>query len=499
LSELALETKDLSISFDKVQILENIDFDLRKGEVHALAGQNGAGKSTLVKILNGVHKPDTGEINIFGEKIKDISPKVALEAGIAMVYQELSLVNTLSVAENIFLSPHPFRKYWLLDDKRAARESEKLLKIVGVGHKIDPLASVEDISVGERQLVEIAKALSHNPRILILDEPTAALAGAETEVLFEAINNLKKQGISIIYITHYLEDIKKICDRVTILRDGQKIKTLETAETSIKKMINLMLGSEEDILVKEWQKAKPNLATKQPLLELKSISTNSVKDISLKIFSGEIVGLAGLLGSGRSEILRAIYGIDSVNSGEIIFTGEDVILKSPREAIAKGISLVPEDRRKQGLVIDFSIENNLVMQVLKLLRRIFLLNKRKSAGLSDEYIKNLKIKSTGRRQTVRFLSGGNQQKVVIGKCFASNSKLLLLDDPTFGVDIHSKIEIMKLIKEYVRQGNSAIFVSSEFKEIAEFCDKTYIVKKFKIENSFDNKELSEEKLLELVQ
>ncbi len=494
----ALRLQDVSIGFGGVPVLKNIYFSLESGEVHGVAGKNGAGKSTLMKIITGINQVDTGSISLFGQKLEKFSPEIAIKKGVAMVYQDLSLVSSLTVTQNIFLSHHPFQKFGILNDKKADQEAIRLLEMLGVS-SIDPKAKVESLSVGQSQLVEIAKALASQPKILILDEPTASLSSMEIEQLFQSIHALKQKQISIVYITHYLEDILKICDKVTVLRDGVNIFTNEVKETSIKEIVDGMLGEQENLQQKNWNNQETSHTNQKILLELKEVSNQSISQVNLKVHAGEIIGLAGLLGSGRTEILELIYGLESPQSGQILLEDQSIAVASPNQALNYGISLLPEERRTQGLVLDFSIEHNLILPILRRLKKLLLLDAKKSKDLVDYYIDYLKVKTTGRNQVIRFLSGGNQQKVVMGKCLASKSKILLLDDPTFGIDIMSKIEIMKIVKEYALKGHGVIFVSSEFKEIAEFCDRTYIVKKGKIVKEMSNSSLTEEKILREVQ
>ncbi len=492
----ALTMQGIGISFSGVQVLEDVEFQLEPGEVHGIVGANGAGKSTLMKIITGVYQPDTGTMSFYGNPfLNSFSPQEAFDQGVAMVYQDLSLVGTLTVAKNIFLSYQPCKSFGLIDEKGEIERAAELLAALGVG-SIPPSTMVDRLSMGECQIVEIAKAISRNPKILILDEPTASLSNIEIEVLFQAVRELRKKGIAIIYITHYLEDIIKICDRVTILRNGKYIFTKNTGETSISEIVSGMLGRDEKR--SEWTHSHRS-SDAQPLLVLDKVSTRHIHDVSLVVNPGEVVGLAGLLGSGRTEILRAIYGIDSVTGGRILIKGEEQWIRSPHHAIACGISLVPEERRLQGLVLDFSIRCNMVVSILKRICSRGFLDFKKEQSISEAYIEKFQIKATGGHQIVRFLSGGNQQKVVIAKCLAANSSIILLDDPTFGIDIHSKAEIMALVRDYVTKGHGAVFVSSEFKEIASFCDRTYIVKKGKIVQELSDTALSENQLLEAVQ
>ncbi|QQO10147.1 sugar ABC transporter ATP-binding protein [Breznakiella homolactica] len=495
MSEYSIEAEGLNISFNGVQVLHNVDFRVKEGEVHALVGTNGAGKSTLVKIINGVYKRDSGTIAIHGKPVNYENPEGALEAGIAMVFQDLSLIPSMTVAENIFLKTNPYRKGPLIDDRENSRRARELLELIGVDAEIRPQDLVEDMSIGQQQLVEIAKALSNNPSILILDEPTASLSNTEIERLFTVIETLKSKGISIIYITHYLQDIFKICDAITLIRDGRIIFRKETNEIDMNFLIDSMTGSESEAV--QWIR-KQDLRKGTPLLEIKNLSTAKVTGISLSIYPGEIVGVAGLLGSGRTELLKALFGIDKIISGDIFINGEKVSIPSTTEAISHGIALIPENRREQGLVLDFPVGENMVLSIFNRLRKFLMIDDKKRNDLANHYIKTLNVKTRGPNQIVRYLSGGNQQKVVVAKSLASDSKILLLDDPTFGVDVHAKREIMKIIHDYAAQGNGVLMVSSEFNEIVDFCDSIYVMKKGQV-TDFLADHISEDDLLYKVQ
>ena len=496
--EYAIDIENLNISFNNVSVLKNVNFSLREGEIHALAGKNGAGKSTLMKAITGINPSDKHCIKIFGKSFDKYTTAEALESKIAMVYQDLSLVKTMSISQNIFLNNNSFSKYGILNDALGNEKAKELLLSLGIDN-IDVNTLVSDISVGEAQLVEIAKSLANEPKILILDEPTASLTSAEVSKLFESIKLLQAKGMSIVYITHYLDDIMSLCNAVSVLRDGEIISSCKTVDTSIEEIISGMLG-EDNLSTRNWRNNKEVIdKSEMPLLELKDISSSYVNNINLKVYKGEIVGLAGLLGSGRTEILDLIYGLTNKDSGDVIIKGKKVTINSVQDAIKNKISMSPEERRTQGLVLDFSIKHNLVMPILNEVSKMFMINSKKEKRIASHNISYLKIKCNGEEQAVKYLSGGNQQKVVIGKCLASKSNILLLNDPTFGIDIHSKLQIMNIIKEYVKEGNCVIFVSSEFKEIADFCDRTYIVKKREIVKELNNDGLSEEKLLQEVQ
>ncbi|MDR2477319.1 MAG: sugar ABC transporter ATP-binding protein [Treponema sp.] len=495
MSEFAIEAEKINIGFNGVQILFDVDFSVRKGEVHALVGTNGAGKSTLVKIINGVYQRNSGTISIQGTPVNYENPESARESGIAMVFQDLSLIPTMTVAENIFLNTNPYRKGLLINDKKNAEKTEELLALIGVDTEISPHDIIEDMSVGKQQIVEIAKALSGNPGILILDEPTASLSNAEIERLFVVIDVLKSKGISIIYITHYLQDIFKICDSLTLIRDGRTVFRRNTDQIDVASLIDSMTDSGSKLV--SWNR-RQNLRKGTPLFEIKDLNTRAIENVSLSVYLGEIVGIAGLLGSGRTELFKAIFGIDKLSGGEIIINGSKTTISSPVDAINHGISLIPENRREQGLVLDFPVGENMILSIFSRLRKFIMIDDKKTAELADRYIKTLGVKASGPMQIVRYLSGGNQQKVVVAKSLASNSRILLLDDPTFGVDVHAKHEIMKIIRDYAGRGNGVIMVSSEFNEIVDFCDSIYVMKKGQI-TDFLPDQVSEDELLLKVQ
>ena len=474
MSDYAIEANGITIGFNGVEVLHNIDFKVEKGEVHSLVGTNGAGKSTLVKILNGVYKKEKGTIKIFGEETDYSTPEAALSKGIAMVFQDLSLIPTMSVSQNIFLKNHPYRKGPLINDKLNDKQTHLLLSQIGAEEEIDPSTLISEMSVGHQQLVEIAKALASNPHILILDEPTASLSTTEIDRLFHVIRRLQKKGITIIYITHYLQDVFKISDGVTLIRDGNVAFSKTTKEITLKELVNAMTNNAGELVPWNRERAKRE---GRPLFETKNITTQHISNVSLSLYPGEIVGIAGLLGSGRTELLRALFGIDKIHSGNIYIDGKEIHLSSSSDAIGYGLALVPENRREQGLVLDYSVSENVVLSIFSRIKKFLFIDEKKKSSLTHRYIKQFGVKTQGPEQIIRYLSGGNQQKIVVAKCLASNSRILLLDDPTFGVDLQAKREIMKIIHEYAAKGNGVIMVSSEFNEIADFCDSIYIMKR----------------------
>ncbi len=495
MADFAIEAKNINISFNGVQILHDVNFAVQRGQVHALVGPNGAGKSTLVKILNGVYTKDSGTISVNDKEIEYRNPEGALKAGIAMVFQDLSLVPTMSVAQNIFLKSIPYRSGPFINDKASAIKALELLKTIGVNTEIRPTDLVSDLSVGQQQLVEIAKALASDPSILILDEPTASLTSSEIEKLFTVIHTLKEKGITIIYITHYLQDVFKICDGVTLISDGRVQFTQPTAEITLEALVGAMTNNHGNAVF--WTHEE-GLRTATPLFEARNIHTKYLKDISLSIYPGEIIGIAGLLGSGRTELLRALFGIDPIQKGSLLMDGKPIVLHSSSDAIQYGIALVPENRREQGLILDYSVSENLIMPIVHRLKKLLFVDELKKNEISKRYVKQLGVKTQGIGQSVRYLSGGNQQKIVVAKCLASDSRVLLLDDPTFGVDVQAKYEIMKIIHSYAAKGNAVIMVSSEFNELVNYCSSIYIMRRGKLsEGVYDS--LTEDTLLYMVQ
>jgi ribose transport system ATP-binding protein len=494
MNETAIQARGLTKSFDGNAVLKGVDFTLRQGEVHAIVGQNGAGKSTLMKLLNGYYQRDAGELTLFAKPVDFQSPRDARDAGIVMVYQDLSLVASMSVAENIFMGN--WQEGWAGMVDHHAMEQATLAVLEKMGIVLDPWQAVGELTMGQQQFIEIAKAISQNAKVLILDEPTASLSDKEIEKLFAVVNTLKSQGVSIIYITHYLRDIFKICDSVSVLRDGYLVRSSPVISTNIEELVADMLGHHRNAN-ENWQRVAVD-TEQTPLLELRNVVTSALEDVSFKVYPGQVVGLAGLLGSGRTEILEAIFGLDAIESGQILLSGQHVKINTPKDAIKLGINLVPEDRRSQGLVLDFSVADNMLMSLFDKLSSPLLLDEGRGRELVESLIKRLHIKTSGPDQVVRFLSGGNQQKVVIGKCMSTNARVMLLDDPTFGIDLSSKYEIMRIVNEYAAQGNAVIFVSSEYSEIASFCDSTYIVNKGRISGQIKEGQ-TEERLLAAVQ
>ena len=463
--------------FGDVRVLRGVDFEVRPGEVHALLGGNGAGKSTLMKVLEGVHQPDAGTIELDGEPVSFGSPHDARAQGVSMVFQEFSLVPSLSVAENLSLGAEPRTGGGFLDDaaaRRAARERLGRLQA-----EIDPGAQVRRLSTAYWQLIEIAKALTEHTRVLIMDEPTASLASSEVERLFDLIRRLRDEGIAIIYISHRLEEISQVADRVSILRDGQMVATENVADVSIDRIIEHMTGEqlEQADDASAARRAAAHVDGERQLLSVEGLASRSVvQDVSFTVRPGEVLGVVGLMGSGRTEVARALFGIDRITAGTVRLEGEELSLGSPREAIDAGIVLVPEDRRLQGLVLMHSVRGNLLLPLYDDLTNGGLIDDHRGDSIYQRFAQRLRIKTASPRTPARQLSGGNQQKIVIAKWLASDPKLLILDEPSAGVDIPTRNEIGEIIRSLTAEGKAVILISSDLTEILDLADRLIVLR-----------------------
>ena len=490
-----LSTRGVSKSFSGVPALIDVDFDLYPGRVHALLGQNGAGKSTLISILSGVLQADSGEIELSGESRHLSSPREALDAGIVAVYQELSLLPHMTVSENLFLGIEP-GKLKFLDRKSMSDRSTEMLQSLGA-ENIDPDALVGTLSLTSQQIVEIAKALIRNAKVLILDEPSAVLGDDELELLYNLIAKLKATGIAIVYITHRLDEVIQIADDVTIMRDGRKVVTTERANLDTEAMIEALVGRK--IATKsppKWMN-KNRPTSGDPILQISDLLLPGMKEngINFELFPGEILGLVGLTGSGRSRLLRTLAGLAPEISGTVTIEGKPLKIKNPRTSIAAGIVLVPEDRKRMGLVLDQPIGANVVLSVVTRLSRATWIPDRIVKRISDDMLQRLSVKSTGSGQVVRFLSGGNQQKVVIGRCLTTKPKLLLLDEPLRGVDIGAKAEIVEIVAEIARNGTAVIVVSSEIEDILALTDRLFVMRNGQITQELTGEHANEAEVL----
>jgi ribose transport system ATP-binding protein len=489
-----VEMRSISKGFNGVSVLKDVGFDVRKGEVHALAGGNGAGKSTLMKILQGVYQADAGEILIGGKPTSINSIQDAKAAGIGMVFQEFSLVPSLTVAQNIFLAAEPLGKGGFIDDRAAVRRAKEVFSEMEVD--VDPRAQVSRLGTAYWQLTEIAKALAQNATVLIMDEPTASLARHESEALFDLIDRLKQRGISIIYISHRMDEVYRLADRITILRDGRHLLTEPLTDVTPEQIVEGIVGKkiEGQLSYRARQLAHDG----EPLLEVRGLNAGGrVRNVSFALRPGEILGLAGLMGSGRTELARALFGIDKVDSGEILLRGKKVTLASPQQAIGAGIALVPEDRRAQGLVLEHSVQDNLLLPLLGQIQRGPLLDGTKGKQLSSSLIKRFAVKVAHPHRPVRLLSGGNQQKVVIAKWLGTDPDILILDEPTAGVDIGTKSEILDMIRELASAGKAVIVISSEYPELLAVSDRVLVLRDGSIIRDIPRSEIADEEYLQL--
>lgn len=462
-----LEMSSISKGFPGVQALSGVDFTLDRGEVHALVGKNGAGKSTLIKILGGVFPPDGGRMVIEGQAVDLSSPHAAMEQGVAIVHQELSLVPHLNVAENIFLGRLGQSSGWWLRWTELAAKARAVLE--RLDSTIDPKATVQELSVAQQQLVEIAKALARDPSILVLDEPTSALADQDAERLLKILRRLAGDGVGIVYISHRLVEVEQVADRVTVLRDGNTVSSVDMAEVDRRRIVELMLG--EELSHSEWRGHGEDLhpsksRREEVVLAVRGLSRGGVvEDVSFDVRKGEILGIAGLVGAGRTELVRMIFGCDQADAGEVSIGGQRIKRPSPRRMRRLGVGYLPEDRKSQGLVLDLSIRENTVLTVLKRMSDFGFMNRRRERDVVDGLIADLQVVCSGTDMPVATLSGGNQQKIVIGKWLATRPALLILDEPTRGIDIQAKAQIFRILEGLAEAGVGIIFISSEIEEV----------------------------------
>ncbi len=488
--DLILRMNKITKVFPGVRALSGVDFTLGRGEVHALVGENGAGKSTLIKILSGLYPKDGGEINLNGEGVEIKNTRHAIELGISTIYQEIALVEELSVAENIFLSDRPKTKRAFIDWRRMESQAGEILGTL-TSEKIDPGVNVSKLSVAQKYFVEIAKALIYKSKIIIMDESTASLSETETNTLYETIKTLKNQGISIIYISHRLDEIFDIADRVSVLRDGTLVKTLDVSDTDKEELVRLMIGRDiSDLYGISYR------CGSEVLLRAENLTCEGkFENVSFELHEREILGLAGLVGARRTEIARALFGLEKVSSGKIYIEGKQVRIKKPRDAMKHGISFVSEDRRLEGLVVSMSVKENLTPLILDTMSPAGLIQKRREAKVAKKLVGEFGVKTPSINQLVINLSGGNQQKVVIAKGLTISPRILILDEPTKGIDVGAKAEIHKLIKNLAQEGIGIILVSSEMPEILGMCQRIISIRNGKVVRVFDIEEATEEKLL----
>ena len=488
-----LEMQGIVKSFGPVKALKGVDFDLRAGEVHALMGENGAGKSTLMKVLTGIHDANEGTIHYNGKQVAYSKPKEAMEDGIVIVHQELNMMNHLTVAQNIFIGREEFRHNLLIDDGASIKKAKKLFDLLKLD--INPTEKVGNLTVGKQQMVEIAKALSMDAKVIVFDEPTAALTESEINELFVIIDDLRAKGVGIIYISHRMDEIARITDRVTVMRDGEYVGTVNTKETTKDEIIAMMVGR----TIYEDPKAASAVADDAPVvLEVKNLNAgSSVKDVSFQLRKGEILGFSGLMGAGRTEVARLLFGADKKESGTIFVNGKEVIINSPQDAIREGIGYLSEDRKRFGCIVDMTIADNTVMTNLDKYIKGGLINDGEIVKVSDEFVKQLRTKTPSSKQLVRNLSGGNQQKVVIAKWLEQNSDILIFDEPTRGIDVGAKSEIYTLMNALVAQGKSIIMISSELTEILRMSDRIVVMCEGRKTGELDISQATQERILAL--
>ncbi|AQX55681.1 sugar ABC transporter ATP-binding protein [Priestia flexa] len=476
-------------AFGANQVLSGVDFELLPGEVHALMGENGAGKSTLMNILTGLHKRDEGRIEIDGQERYFSNPKEAEQEGVTFIHQELNVWPHMTVLENLFIGKELYSPLGILKTKEMKEQAKKQFDRLAVTIPLEQEASL--CSVGEQQMIEIAKALMTNAKVIIMDEPTAALTDREIEKLFEVINGLKAQGVSIVYISHRMEEIFTICDRITVMRDGKTVDTTPILETSFDDVVRKMVG-------RSLTDRFPSRQTKigETVLELKSLTRkHAFHDISFSVKSGEVVGVAGLMGAGRTEIMRAIFGLDAIDSGEVWVNNKPVKIKTPDEAVKYGIGFITEDRKDEGLVLDFSIRENIALPNLKSFSTKGMIAEKSEREFVELLIKRLTIKTQSAEISAGSLSGGNQQKVVIAKWIGIGPKILILDEPTRGVDVGAKREIYQLMNELTERGVAIIMVSSELPEVLGMSDRVLVIHEGKLAGELSKEEATQEKIM----
>jgi ribose transport system ATP-binding protein len=490
-SEANLSVMHLTKSFKGVHALTDVSLEFMTGEIHALLGENGAGKSTLCKMLSGAITPDSGAINICDKEFKFMTPHSAKENGIGMIYQEFNLVPEMTVYENLFLGKEIKRGFNVNKTEMIAKTKEIFLQL---NIDIDPTAKIIELSVALCQLVEIGKSILENARFLIMDEPTAPLTTAEVEKLFNVVRELKAKGVTIIYISHRIEELLELSDRVTVLRDGEIIKTLMTKETTRSELIKLMVGRE---ISGEFPVIEENSAKDEELLKVENLTTSKIKNISFVLHRGEILGLAGLVGAGRTETVRALFGADRIELGDIWIKGKKVTIKSPSDAIKKGFCLIPEDRKRQGLHLGLPIKTNISLVRIRDLSRFLTISSAKEKHLVDSFINVLTIKLSSPEAPVSSLSGGNQQKVVLSKWLSVKSDIMFFDEPTRGIDVAAKKDIYDLMNRLRNEGRGIIMISSEMMEVIGMCNRVIVMHEGVACGQLSASEMTQERILEL--
>lgn len=491
MDEIILSMHGIEKFFAGVHALKSAQFELKKGEVHALMGENGAGKSTLMKVLCGIYPRDAGTVSLFGQEVHFSNIAESQQAGIGIIHQELNMMNHLTVAQNIFIGREPRKNSIYIDDKKMEEDAASLFARIGV--KIDPSATLGSLTVGRQQMVEIAKAISRNSRLLILDEPTAMLTQVEVDELFAIMNDLRSKGIGMIYISHRMDEITQISDRVSVMRDGEYIGTLITKQTCKDEIVKMMVGR----VIYGDQKEHSTVPKDAPVvLEVKNLNQGkSIKDVSFQLHKGEVLGFSGLMGAGRTEVARAIYGADAFDSGEILIDGKPVQISQPAEAVAYGICYLSEDRKRYGCLLDKSIAENSVLSTLMNYRRGGFIDDAKIERDAAEFNTMLKTKTPSMQQIMKNLSGGNQQKVIVAKWLIRNSDIFIFDEPTRGIDIGAKSEMYTLMEDLVSKGKSIIMISSELSEIQRLSDRVVVMCEGKVTATLDIEDVTQEEVM----
>lgn len=489
-SKVLLQMKGIHKTFPGVYALKAVDFELKAGEVHAILGENGAGKSTLIKVLGGIYSADRGEIYIEGKKVDIRSVKDAQDNGIAIIHQELVLVPYMTVAENIYLGREPMKGKFV-NASLMYEEAQSLIDSYGIN--ISAKSIVKNLTIAQQQMVEIIKAISYHSKILVMDEPTSSISDKEVKYLFDTMRVLTEKGVGIIYISHRMSELDEVCDRVTILRDGEYIGTKVVKETNKNELISMMVGRElKNYYIRDYQDGG------EVLLKCKNISDNKmVKGVSFEVKKGEIVGFAGLVGAGRSEVMKCLFGLTRGYTGEIMIDGDKVEISSPDQGIKQGIALIPEDRKLEGLFQVQSVRFNITIAILKEFIRGILVNRQKELDITHSYVRKISIRTPSIDQTIAKLSGGNQQKVMIARWLATSPRILILDEPTRGVDVGAKSEIYAIMNQLAKSGLAIILISSEMPEIINMSDRIYVMSDGQITGCLDHKEVTQEKIMKL--
>ncbi|MDE7311684.1 MAG: sugar ABC transporter ATP-binding protein [Eubacterium sp.] len=495
---VVLTMRDISKTFPGVKALSHVDFTLRKGEVHALMGENGAGKSTLIKVLTGVHEFETGEIRMDGKNAAIInhSPQEAQDNGISTVYQEVNLCPNLTVAENLFIGREP-RKFGMIDWKTMNKKSQELLKNLDIS--VSPTTMLDECSIAIQQMIAIARAVDMKCKVLILDEPTSSLDDSEVEKLFVLMRRLKNEGVGIIFVTHFLEQVYEICDRITVFRNGELVGEFETEKLPRVMLVAKMMGKDFDDLADIKGDRKTQAKKSEPVVEAKGIGhQGTIRPFDMAFHAGEVVGLTGLLGSGRSELVRAVYGADKADSGTLKVKGKEVKINTPLDAMMAGMAYLPEDRKKDGILADLSVRENIII-ALQAKRGMFKpLSRKEMEDFADKYIKVLQVKTASRETPIKSLSGGNQQKVIIGRWLLTNPDYLILDEPTRGIDIGTKTEIQKLVLQLADEGKSITFISSEVEEMLRTCSRMAVLRDGRKVGEIEGEDLTQEKIMQTI-